>query len=199
MFIHYYIVICADVHYSKLLKRIGILRCRCRNVYFENKIEALWNSCKVDKEIMCCIWYRWTANYMLLWRNSLLKPKWSTLIKHLIDREMLRFVCTDEVHLFVQFAITFQLSYLHLKSILFDRMLKTRSNSTTSQTICDSTIVNTPAIFMTVTFNKQLFKLLQKITGFKFSTKSIFWADCHHFSRRNINIDVSVTVQQLHI
>ena len=50
-------------------------------------------------------------------------------------------------------------------------------------------------MFMTASFNKQLFNILEKITGYNFDKRNIFWSERKQFERRNISIDLTVSPQ----
>ena len=54
--------------------------------------------------------------------ESLVKEPWLTLLSNLINNDVLKQVCVDEVHLFVMFAITFRHSFLKLRYLLFNKL-----------------------------------------------------------------------------
>ena len=104
--------------------------------------------------------------------ESVIKEPWQSLLSQLINKDVLKQVCIDEVHLFVIFAITFRHSFLKLRSLLFNQLrdhtqLQHHHNPTiinsTNPQICH---LKVPIIFMTATFNSQLLYYLQRIIGF---------------------------------
>jgi superfamily II DNA helicase RecQ len=131
--------------------------------------------------------------YLFASPEALTKPIWSNLMKQLILNQTLSLVCIDEVHLFVNFAITFRPSIISLKRLLFDSIHS--SNNTNNESQC----LKVPILFMTATFNKNMNTLLKKITGLHIEDDFIYWSDASSFSRRNIKIDVSLTVYKMKI
>ena len=131
--------------------------------------------------------------YLFASPEALTKPVWSSLLKQLIINQTLSLVCIDEVHLYVQFAITFRPSIISLKTILFDLL---HLHNPINQNIH---LLKVPVLFMTATFNDNMNKLLNKITGLKIEKECIFWSESDSFSRRNINIEVSLTIYKIKV
>jgi hypothetical protein len=125
--------------------------------------------------------------------EALTKPIWSLLMKQLIQKKTLSLVCVDEVHLYVQFAITFRPSIISLKSLLFDLLHVSNQSNNSYQTL------KVPVLFMTATFNKTLLDLLTKVTGLSIKSESTFWSDASSFARRNINIQISCTIYKMKV
>ena len=115
----------------------------------------------------------------------LLKWPWASLIDNTMHKQTLTFVCADEVHLYVNFALSFRKSFLLLKTILFDKL---KINDT----------LKIPIIVMTATFNNQLLHLLSEITSCEFLDQNKCWSEATEFSRRNIVIDISMSSQRYH-
>jgi superfamily II DNA helicase RecQ len=111
-------------------------------------------------------------------------PIWKKMIDVFTYQKQLSLVCVDEVHLFVEYAITFRPSFLKLKAILFDKIKAFLNNGST---IC------VPCLFMTATFNNELKTLLQQMTGLFITPPNTFWSDEASFQRRNIRLDVIVS------
>ena len=131
--------------------------------------------------------------YLFASPEALTQPVWSSLIKELITKQTLNLVCIDEVHLFVQFAITFRPSIISLKSLLFDLLHSTHASNNNTQQL------TVPVLFMTATFNEKMKELLTKITGLKIRKECIFWSGASSFSRRNICMNVTLTVYKMKV
>ncbi len=125
-----------------------------------------------------------TTFFLFTSPETLQIPVWSTMLKRLIQKKTLKYVCIDEVHQFISFATLFRSSFLKLKTILFDAINITPSSNTTS------TQLRIPLTFMTATFDKMRLDLLTKMTGFIFTPNSIFWSNIDDFDRRNIKLNL---------
>ena len=68
-------------------------------------------------------------------------------------KKLLRLFCIDEVHLFVEFGITFRKTFIGMKEAVFDKL---KSNDDD---------LHVPILFMTATFNLELKALLTQLTG----------------------------------
>ena len=121
--------------------------------------------------------------------ECLQKKIWNELFEKILLNGSLKMICFDEVHLFVQFAISFRPSFISLRKSIFNKLLL-HSNSN------NCTDLKIPILFMTATFNIKLFELLQKMTGIRIKKDNIFWSNGNAFQRRNISIDVSFTFQK---
>ena len=124
--------------------------------------------------------------------EAILDPTWNSMISDLLKKRHIRNVCIDEVHLFVHFALSFRIQFLHCKNALFEKLLLSNAEG---QEDTSRTYTSVPVMFMTASFNKQLFNILEKITGYNFDKRNIFWSERKQFERRNISIDLTVCPQ----
>ena len=69
-----------------------------------------------------------TANiYLFVSPETLLKNNWMTLLETLIQKKIMRLLVIDEVHLFVEFGMSFRKSICDLKKVLFDKLWSDKS------------------------------------------------------------------------
>ena len=129
--------------------------------------------------------------------EALCQPHWANLVAELIECRNLHQICVDEVHLFVQFAVTFRPSFIRLREILFQKVLinrPTNNNCTTNTTDQNSeTTVN--VIFMTATYNQNLHKYLKRITGYTMLCDTFIWSS--NFNCRHISIHCNATTHKM--
>ena len=119
---------------------------------------------------------------------------WVKMIHKLIADTLLKLVCVDEVHQFVEFGLTFRKSFMSLKDTLFKLLCVTESQDKDSLL---HTILKVPLLFMSATMNTSLVDLLQKIVGIQLSSNNIYWGDATYFRKRNITISSNYTTQYL--
>ena len=108
--------------------------------------------------------------------KSLTKLRRSSLIKKLEINQTLSLACIDEVHLCVQFAITFRPSAAPLKTVLFDLF---RLNDPINQKAFS---LKVPVLFVTATFNRDMSNLLHEMTGLRTKNECMFWSESDSFS-----------------
>ena len=126
--------------------------------------------------------------------EALVLPIWTNLIDELLKIDMLNLICVDEVHLFVEFGLSFRKDFLLLRHILFNKIIS--FNNASSNTISGTrTILKIPLICMTATCNMQLLKLLQKMTNITFSHRHLYWSNKSDFQKRHITISIRYTNQ----
>ena len=116
--------------------------------------------------------------------ESLLKDVWLKLFKKSLLSNKIKLLCIDEVHLFVDFGLTFRKHFTILKEKLFNLLI-----------VHDSSILKIPVLYMTATFNYQKLQYLIKMTGINVLPQNVFWGDFNSFQRRNIYISSSYTNQ----
>ena len=129
--------------------------------------------------------------YIFTSPETLTLHHWSDLIQVLMEKKLLKFICVDEVHQFIEHAVSFRPTFLELQEKLFKKILD--KHQTTPDT-CQQSVLHVPIVFMSATFNERLFYLLQKITKFHFHIEDVFWSEQHEFKRRNI--DMTLTYSQ---
>jgi len=118
---------------------------------------------------------------------------WRDLIPILMQKNLLKFICIDEVHQFIEHAISFRPTFLELQEKLFNKILNKHqiTPGTPEQSVLHESVLHVPIVFMSATFNERLFFLLKKITKFHFHFKDVFWSDQNEFKRRNIDLTLS--------
>ena len=117
-------------------------------------------------------------------------PVWLELIAHLIEHKVLKLICIDEVHLFVEFGVAFHPSFYYLKDKLFSMIINKSNNNISSSTSSNTSSLKVPLLCMMATFNHHLFVLLQQMIGIYFNINNFFWNGPHSFQRRNIHISI---------
>ena len=128
-----------------------------------------------------------TNIYPFVSPETLLKNDWMKLMNKLNGKKVMRVLVIDEVHLFVEFGMSFRKSICDLKTVLFD---KSWSNKLQVK-------LRLPILFMTATFNREYMKYLLIMTGVKLNDEHIHWGKKETFSRRHVIISATVTTQRL--
>ena len=107
-----------------------------------------------------------TANiFLFVSPETLLKDQWIKLLMKLISNKVMRLLVVDEVHLFVEFGMSFRKSICDLKKVLFDQLWKDKLQIKLS----------VPIIFMSTTFNVEYMKYLKLMTGISINDDNIHW------------------------
>ena len=128
--------------------------------------------------------------------ETIAQPIWLDLIKDLIGKQIVKLICIDEVHLFVEFGVTFRPSFCLLKEKLFSMILTNTSNDAiTSSSTIKTTSLKVPMLCMTATFNHNLLTLLQQMIGIYFHANNLFWNGPLLFRKRNIKICIKYSKQ----
>ena len=94
--------------------------------------------------------------------ETLLLPTLTKLIDNLIQIKMLNLICIDEVHLFIDFRLSFRRKFLNLHESLFNKIIKKQINNNMQRS---STHLIIPLLCITATFNPKLLYLLQQMTN----------------------------------
>ena len=126
--------------------------------------------------------------------EALVLPTWMAFIDDLLKLEMLNLICIDEVHLFIEFGLSFRKDFLSLREKLFNKLIVNNtvlSNDTTGI----GTPLKIPFLCMTATCNMQLLHLLQKMTRITFSHRQLHWSNKDEFKKRHICITLNYTNQ----
>ena len=124
--------------------------------------------------------------------ETLLLPTWTTLIDDLIQIKMLNLTCIDEVHLFIDFGLSFRRKFLNLRESLFNKIIKKQINNDMQTS---STHLIMPLLCMTATFNPKLSHLLQQMTNIRFDTRRFFWSPNRLFKKRHIKMCIKCSSQ----
>ena len=125
--------------------------------------------------------------------ETLLLPTWTNLVDDLLKIRMMNLLCIDEVHLFVDFGLSFRREFLDLRHKVFNKLIKSngRSNIHSSST----TALKIPILCMTATFNTKLLSLLQQIMNITFDPRRFFWSQSSLFKKRHIKICIKYSTQ----
>ena len=129
--------------------------------------------------------------------EALVLPVWMRLVDELINIEMLNLICIDEVHLFIEFGLSFRKDFLSLRDNLFNKIQQrnTSTNESFNSTSGHGTILKLPFLCMTATCNTQLLHLLQAMTKITFSHRHLHWSKVSEFKKRHISISFKYTNQ----
>ena len=95
--------------------------------------------------------------------EALVLPTWMTFVEDLIKLEMLNLICIDEVHLFIEFGLSFRKDFLSLREKLFNKII-VHNTTPSNDTTVTGTVLKMPFLCMTATCNLELLHLLQKMT-----------------------------------
>ena len=115
--------------------------------------------------------------------ETLLQDVWIEFLQNCITKSILRLFCIDEIHLFVEFGLSFRSDF---------QLLKTKVITL----LHENGRFIVPIVFMTATFNNNLLHLLQRMLGIQFMLPNIFWGSVHSFSKRHISISIRYSKQQ---
>ena len=115
----------------------------------------------------------------------LLKPHVMSFFVSVVEKDLLRLFCIDEVHLFVQFGLSFRQSFQLIKKSTIDKLIDKESGQ-----------MHVPILCMTATFNNKLMNLLENMLGFTIEKNNIFWGDMNSFAKRNIFMSMKCTHHQ---
>ena len=125
--------------------------------------------------------------------EALVLPIWMEFVDNLIKIEMLNLICVDEVHLFIEFGLSFRNDFLSLRHKLFNKIIAGNTSSTI--TSLNQTKLKIPFLSMTATCNLQLLNLLQKMTNITFNHRHLHWSNQSDFQKRHISISIKYTNQ----
>ena len=115
--------------------------------------------------------------------EALMSNVWMEIFSLLLEKKLLRLFCIDEVHLFVEFGVTFRKVFVKMKRLIFDK-LKSINGA-----------LHVPILFMTATINLELQSLLTQMTGIVVHPYNTCWGTPDSFNRRNIAIELKYTNQ----
>ena len=106
--------------------------------------------------------------------EALMLECWNDMVLTLISRNILRLLCIDEVHLFVEFACTFRPDFCKLKGTIFKEVLAST---------LDGVSLKIPVLCMTASFTEKHLTLFQTLSGFQIFNKNTFWCGPSGISR----------------
>ncbi len=122
----------------------------------------------------------------------LIEDVWFSMFQCLIELNALNLLCIDEVHLYVDFGLTFRKSFTRLKDKVFASLIDKDYNE-------HYTVLKVPVLFMTATFNMGLISLLQRMTGINISYNNYVWGDINDFKKQNIRIFIQYSNQSFRV
>lgn len=111
--------------------------------------------------------------------------EYKNLFHKLLELKLLRLICIDEVHQYVEFGTTFRPAIMKLKQQMFKFIVDE----------VDKYKTMIPILFMTATFDLKRFQLLKEMTDLHFFQENIFWGNKASFSKRNIKLQVKYSNQ----
>ena len=124
--------------------------------------------------------------------ETIILPTWTKLFDELLQIKMLNLLCIDEVHLFIEFGLSFRRKFLNLRNIVFNKLIKRNINNDIQS---NTTTLKIPIVCMTATFNTNLLQLLQQMTNITFNHRRFFWSPSHLFKKRHIHISIKYSSQ----
>lgn len=110
--------------------------------------------------------------------ETLLKKTWKEFITRIIALDYLRLFCIDEIHLFIEFGISFRKDFQLLKNNIIKMIRK------------DDGTFKVPIILMTATFDFKLQNLLKNMLAISIKESNTFWGRREDFQKRNIKIEL---------
>jgi hypothetical protein len=114
------------------------------------------------------------------------------LIVGLISSGLLRFVCIDEIHLFVQFGLSFRDEFAKLRQFLFDllRLNQYREGTRVTKKLAQKT--KAPILWMTATASHYILLELEQLTGVSIchDPNTIDWPDAAGMYDATVSLDV---------
>ena len=124
--------------------------------------------------------------------ECLLRDPWKNLMITLIDRQLLKLVCIDEIHLFVIFGITFRKEFTAFKNTFFRHLLNNiNPRYTYASGLCSDLKVT--LLLMTATFDNTMLDILQKMIGIRVLPCNYLWAGRGRMAQRHIRINMSLS------
>jgi hypothetical protein len=104
-------------------------------------------------------------------------------------------LCIDEVHLFVQFRLTFCQEFALLQPVLFKKLRVQVSRPSAKLSRFHTTV---PVLFMTATCNQTMVEKIEKLSGLRFHhSSSIFWPSADAMHHWNVCLLVAYTTYPL--
>ena len=94
------------------------------------------------------------------------------------------------MHQFLEYSLTFRTIFQQLNNKLFKNLINNNNANTTTNTTIAWTTTKIPFLFLTATFNLNLFQLLERFFRIKFNkSRDALWPDDPmNFSRRHITL-----------
>ena len=148
---------------------------------FKNKTE-LASLC--SSILMHCIHNSTTSIIIFASPKALLQTVCMDFVEQLVSKKLLQLFCIDEIHLFIQFGLSFRKVFQNLRTSVIQKLKQSNSND-----------MKIPLLLMTATFNIEYLNLLEKILGIKMLPYNIFWGSYYSFQKRHIKIEMKYSSQ----
>ncbi len=121
---------------------------------------------------------------------------WRPMIDSLIAKRLLSMLCIDEVHLFVQFGLTFRQEFALLQLVLFKKLRVLQVSPRSVELSSFHTTV--PVLFMMTICNQTMVEQIEKLSGLRFHrSSSICWPSADAMHHRNVCLRVAYTTYPL--
>jgi hypothetical protein len=115
--------------------------------------------------------------------QAILKKEWDSVLGKLARRKLIRLICLDEVHLYVNFGLMFHHDFLKLKNTLFE-WVQTQPLSNGS-----NSLLMIPLLLMTATWNLELELIFSLMTGVHHPQQNLYvWASAKEMRRHQNGI-----------
>jgi hypothetical protein len=121
---------------------------------------------------------------------------WRPMIDSLIAKRLLSMLCIDEVHLFVQFGLTFRQEFALLQLVLFKKLRVLQVSPRSVELSSFHTTV--PVLFMMTICNQTMVEQIEKLSGLRFHrSSSICWPSADAMHHRNVCLRIVYTTYPL--
>ena len=104
-------------------------------------------------------------------------------VQKLVTNKQLNLFCIDEIHLFLEFGISFRQIFQTLKSKIVS-MFYNKDNT-----------MKLPILLMTATFDLNMFSIIQRMLGLSLYSTNVFWGEASCFKKRHISIKMKYSTQ----
>ena len=114
--------------------------------------------------------------------EALLDPIWSAFLDDVLLIGMLTLLCIDEIHMFVEFGLSFRKEFIKLREHVFvEALITNNENISVSQ-------LKVLTLCMAAKFNIESLRLLQLTMSVRFNYHCIFLNDKSQFRKRHVHI-----------
>ena len=133
-----------------------------------------------------------------------MKPVFLQMFHKLIDNGILRLICIDEVHQFVNFGASFRPEFGDLRRALFSKIVikpntDPQFHESSPIPLGDGVLLKIPVLFMTATMNFDLLQQLQLLVGIKLLREMMLWGGRSTFKRRTVKMSMNIASKNLPI
>jgi len=122
-----------------------------------------------------------TTVFLFASPQAILKKEWETVLE-MTAKNLIRLFCLDEVHLYVNFGLTFRQDFVKLKNVLF-KWIRTRPLSHGP-----NLLLKVPVVLMTATWDLELARVFELMTGAHPKQDLFIWANAEGMQRRQLSI-----------